>query len=42
MMAFGYTFRIIVGLMSTLILWPDVVPQMTIVLQRFSSLLIGR
>ena len=42
MMSFGYTVRIIVGLIATSILWPDIAPQMSVVLHRFSSLLIGR
>jgi flagellar biosynthetic protein FliR len=42
LMSIGFALRIVVGLVATWILWPDVAPQMNIVLQRFSSLLIGR
>ena len=41
-MSFGFAVRIIVGLVATTFLWPDIAPQMTVVLQRFSSFLIGR
>ena len=42
LMSFGYCLRILVGLVATFVLWPDIAPRMTLVLQRFSSLLIGR
>jgi flagellar biosynthetic protein FliR len=42
LMSIGFALRIAVGLVASWILWPDVAPQMSIVLQRFSSLLIGR
>ncbi len=41
-MSFGYTVRILVGLVATCVLWPDMVPRMTTILHRFSGLLIGR
>lgn len=41
LMSFGYALRIMVGLVATWILWPDLAPRMTIVLQRFSNLLVG-
>jgi flagellar biosynthetic protein FliR len=42
LMSIGYALRIVIGLVATSVLWPDIAPQMSIVLQRFSSLLIGR
>jgi flagellar biosynthetic protein FliR len=42
LMSVGFSLRIIVGLVATSVLWPDIAPQMSIVLQRFSGLLIGR
>lgn len=42
LMSVGFSMRIIVGLVATSVLWPDVAPQMSVVLQNFSSLLIGR
>lgn len=42
LMSIGFALRIVIGLVATSILWPDIAPQMTLILQRFSSLLIGR
>jgi flagellar biosynthetic protein FliR len=42
LMSIGFSLRIIVGLVATSLLWPDIAPQMSVVLQRFSSLLMGR
>ncbi len=42
LMSVGFALRIVVGLVATSVLWPDIAPQMSIVLQHFSSLLIGR
>jgi flagellar biosynthetic protein FliR len=42
LMSVGFALRIVVGLVATCVLWPDIAPQMSFVLQRFSSLLIGR
>jgi len=42
LMSVGFTLRIIVGLGVTALLWPEVAPQMALILQRFSSLLMGR
>lgn len=42
LMSIGYSLRIVVGMIATLILWPDIAPQMSVVLQRFASLLNGR
>ena len=42
LMSVGFALRIVVGLVATSVLWPEVAPQMSLVLQRFSSLLIGR
>jgi flagellar biosynthetic protein FliR len=42
LMSVGYALRIIVGLVATSVLWPEVAPQMSLVLHRFSTLLIGR
>ncbi|MEK6257829.1 MAG: flagellar biosynthetic protein FliR [Planctomycetota bacterium] len=42
LMSFGFALRILVGLVATCMLWPDLAPQMGLILQRFSGLLIGR
>lgn len=42
LMSFGYGLRITVGLLATYFLWPDIAPQMNVVLYRFSNLLISR
>ena len=42
LMSFGYALRILVGLVATCVLWPDLAPRMNTVLQRFSGLLIGQ
>ncbi len=42
LMSFGYALRILVGLVATCVLWPDLVPRMSAVLQRFAGLLIGQ
>lgn len=42
LMSFGYAFRIIVGLLATWLLWPDLVPRMLSVLHRYSIYLAGR
>lgn len=42
LMSFGYGLRILVGLLATWLLWPDLAPQMGLVLQRYSGLLIGQ
>ncbi len=42
LMSFGFALRILVGLVSTWALWPDLAPRMNIILQRYSGLLIGR
>lgn len=42
LMSFGYSIRIIVGLLATYFLWPDLVPRMLTVLQRYSIFLVGR
>ena len=42
LMSVGFALRIVIGLVATSVLWPDIAPQMGVVLQRFSSLLIGR
>jgi flagellar biosynthetic protein FliR len=41
LMSVGFALRIIVGLVATSVLWPDIAPQFRIVLQRFSELLMG-
>ncbi|MBM4075856.1 MAG: flagellar biosynthetic protein FliR, partial [Planctomycetes bacterium] len=41
MMSFGFGLRIIAGLFSVLILWPDLVPRMNSILVRYSRFLIG-
>ncbi len=41
LMSFGYGLRILVGVLATSILWPDMTPRMSAVLQRFSNLLVG-
>lgn len=42
LMSVGFPLRIVVGLIATSLLWPDIAPQMSVVLQHFSSMLIGR
>ncbi len=42
LMSFGYSLRIMVGLVAVYILWPELAPQMNSVLQRFSGILIGQ
>jgi flagellar biosynthetic protein FliR len=42
LMSIGFSLRIVIGLVATSILWPDIAPQMGIILQRFSTLLMGR
>lgn len=42
LMSVGFGLRIIVGLVATSVLWPEIAPQMGLVLQRYSSLLMGR
>ncbi len=43
MMSFGFAVRILVGLVATCVLWPDLAPHMSLVLHRYSNLLlIGR
>jgi flagellar biosynthetic protein FliR len=42
LMSFGYALRLLVGLVATYVLWPGLAPRMSIVLQRFSGLLIGQ
>lgn len=39
LMSFGYPLRIVVGLIATYLLWPDLVPRMISVMHRFSELL---
>ena len=39
LMSFGYPLRIMVGLVATWVLWPDLAPRMASTLQRFSGLL---
>ena len=42
LMSFGYSLRVMVGLVATYILWPDIAPEMSAAVQRFSSVLMGR
>ena len=42
LMSIGFSLRIFIGLVATLMLWPEIAPQMSHVLLRFSSLLNGQ
>ena len=41
LMSFGYALRILVGLVATCVLWPDLATRMISVLERFTNILIG-
>lgn len=40
-MSFGFSLRILVGLLATFVLWPELVPQMTVTLHRYSEIMMG-
>lgn len=42
LMSIGFTLRIVVGLGVTAVLWPEVAPHMSLILNRFSGMLTGR
>lgn len=41
LMSIGFALRVLVGLLATLILWPDLAPRMSGVLDRYSAMLLG-
>lgn len=42
LMSIGYALRLFVGFMAIYVLWPDIAPRMTTILQNYTSLLIGK
>jgi flagellar biosynthesis protein FliR len=41
-MSFSFALRILIGLLTTWMLWPELAPRMNLILQRYSGLLTGR
>jgi flagellar biosynthetic protein FliR len=42
LMSFGYAARLMVGMLALFVLWPDLAPHMTAVLQNFANQLVRR
>jgi len=42
LMSCGFALRLLVGLVATWTLWPNLAPRMNVILQQYSGLLIGR